>query len=80
MPHDDLNDEFDDSDVGQLGAVRFDQLTATDFEEFCFDLLAEIGSSTSTGARARRRIRRPLIEVGTSWLSLSARMSTVIDT
>ena len=37
------NDELDDSDEGQLGAVRFDQLTATDFEEFCFDLLAEVG-------------------------------------
>jgi hypothetical protein len=36
-------DEFDNSDGGQLGAVRFDRLTPTQFEEFCFDLLSEVG-------------------------------------
>lgn len=49
MPVADLDDnaldEFapDDSDDVSLGAVRFDGLSPTDFEEFCFDLLIEVG-------------------------------------
>jgi hypothetical protein len=27
----------------EIGAIRFDQLSPTDFEEFCFDLLQEVG-------------------------------------
>lgn len=34
-----IADSLDDS---MLGAVRFDGLTPTDFEEFCFDLLSEL--------------------------------------
>jgi Restriction endonuclease len=38
-------DEFapEDSAEMTLGSVRFDGLSPTDFEEFCFDLLSEIG-------------------------------------
>ena len=37
-------DEFPaDSAEDMLGAVRFDGLSPTDFEEFCFDLLSEVG-------------------------------------
>jgi hypothetical protein len=40
-----IQDEIvpEDSADAALGAVRFDGLSATDFEEFCFDLLSEIG-------------------------------------
>lgn len=31
----------EDWEAGMLGAVRFDGLSSTDFEEFCFDLMAE---------------------------------------
>lgn len=44
--HDDVfsAEEFpDDAAEGTLGAVRFDALTPTAFEEFCFDLLSEVG-------------------------------------
>jgi Restriction endonuclease len=38
------SDEFPvDSDDGMLGAVRFESLSPTDFEAFCFDLLTETG-------------------------------------
>ena len=30
-------------DEGMLGAIRFDGLSSTDFEEFCFDLMSETG-------------------------------------
>ena len=33
----------EDWDNGMLGAVRFDGLSPTDFEEFCFDLMSETG-------------------------------------
>lgn len=38
-------DEIRDDDSGDLtlGAIEFDGLTPTDFEEFCFDLLSEAG-------------------------------------
>ena len=40
----DADDEFPgDFTEGMLGAVRFDGLTSTAFEEFCFDLLSETG-------------------------------------
>lgn len=39
------SDEIGDDDFGDvtLGAIEFDGLTPTDFEEFCFDLLSEAG-------------------------------------
>lgn len=47
MPDDDetSQDELvpEDSAEMTLGAVRFDDLSPTDFEEFCFDLLSETG-------------------------------------
>ncbi len=33
----------EESPAATLGAVRFDSLSPTDFEEFCFDLLSEVG-------------------------------------
>lgn len=38
-------DNIRDDDSGEmaLGAIGFDGLTPTDFEEFCFDLLSEVG-------------------------------------
>lgn len=39
----DVFEEEDDWPGGMLGAVRFDGLSSTDFEEFCFDLMSEIG-------------------------------------
>jgi hypothetical protein len=39
-----MDREFEeDWDQGLLGAIRFDGLNATAFEEFCFDLLSELG-------------------------------------
>jgi len=47
VPNDDedVQDEIvpEDSADTTLGVVRFDGLSPTDFEEFCFDLLSEIG-------------------------------------
>ncbi len=40
---DDVAEADDDAPEMTLGAVRFDGLSPTDFEEFCFDLLSEIG-------------------------------------
>lgn len=42
LPEDD-SDVPDDSPEMTLGAVRFDALTPTAFEEFCYDLLVECG-------------------------------------
>ncbi len=40
----DGHDEFPgDSNEGMLGAVSFDGLSPTAFEEFCFDLLSDTG-------------------------------------
>lgn len=42
---DDLTDAetLDDSGEAMLGSIRFDGLSPTDFEEFCFDLMSECG-------------------------------------
>jgi hypothetical protein len=40
----DIDDGSEESWVdGMLGAIRFDGLSSTDFEEFCFDLMSETG-------------------------------------
>jgi hypothetical protein len=40
----DGDEYFVDDDAGEmLGAIRFDGLSPTDFEEFCFDLISESG-------------------------------------
>jgi len=40
----DTNDGYPEIwDGGMLGAIRFDGLSSTDFEEFCFDLISETG-------------------------------------
>lgn len=40
LTNEDSNGEWDE---GMLGAVRFDGMSPTDFEEFCFDLMTEAG-------------------------------------
>ena len=37
------DDAADDELDAALGAVRFDGISPTDFEEFCFDLMSEVG-------------------------------------
>lgn len=39
---DDVDDVEEMWDAGMLGAVKFDGLSPTEFEEFCFDLLSEL--------------------------------------
>jgi hypothetical protein len=49
-----------------VGSISLDNLDATDFVEFCFDLLGEAGFVTSTGARAPTRKPVPPIVAGSS--------------
>jgi hypothetical protein len=40
---------------GPIGSISFANLDETDFEEFCYDLLFQLGFVNSTGARAHPR-------------------------